>query len=75
MSLTEYQNLLRDVGSPQSVHSSGQTCSSHSPAADTGVKHFGGVEVVRSIIAPSHEEHLNVEIVRITHKLALELSY
>ena len=64
ISLTEYQNLLRDVGSLQSVHGSGQS-SSGSPAADTGIIHFGRAQAATIIIiAPSHEEHLNVKIVK-----------
>ena len=68
MPLTEYKNLVRDVGSSQVTHGSGQSCSG-SPAADTGVKHFCGVKEVQCMVrsnAPSHEQHLNVEIVRIT---------
>ena len=65
MKSTKNQNTVIDVSCTQATHGCWQFSSSHDPAADTGVIELSRVEeAIILIIAPSHEEHLNVKIVK-----------
>ena len=58
---TKNQNTVINVSCTQATHGCRQFSSIDNPAADTGVIQLGGVKIARSILAPSHEEHLELE--------------
>ena len=64
---TKYEDASIYGGSTQSTQRS-RKFSSTDPAAHTGVIKLGGVQLDRSVIAPSHKEHLIEEMGRIKKK-------